>query len=76
MKEKAYNFLLNKEKETFFNIFNYVENECRDFWLKRWKKNFKEIKRAKLGELYVLLTIDGDFKQLLSGDWILSKYVD
>jgi hypothetical protein len=31
MKEKAYNFLLNKEKETFFNIFNYVENECRDF---------------------------------------------
>ncbi|WP_434337029.1 DNA-directed RNA polymerase subunit delta [Mesomycoplasma conjunctivae] len=70
----AKEFLSNKSEATFEEIFKQVQIRLMSKWEKELKgkyKNAEQILIYKRGELYKLLTIDGNFIPLGDNVWTL-----
>ncbi|AKF41197.1 hypothetical protein MCANUFG4_00998 [Mycoplasmopsis canis UFG4] len=80
MLEVASEFILNEPNRsfTFDEIFQKVENELKDIWVKRFlipgeDESYEKIREKRMGELYRLLTVDKKFFRNEDGTWS-SKY--
>ncbi|UWV82506.1 hypothetical protein NW063_01380 [Mycoplasmopsis cynos] len=68
MLEVASNLILSQPNNnfTFDEIFNEVEKELKEIWMKRFLVNnpnetYEKVREKRIGELYRLLTVDKKF---------------
>ncbi|WBP84163.1 DNA-directed RNA polymerase subunit delta [Mycoplasmopsis edwardii] len=59
---------------TFDEIFEIVENELKEIWMKRFlitdpNETYEKIREKRIGELYRLLTVDKKFFRNEDGTW-------
>ncbi|NQZ66099.1 MAG: hypothetical protein HRT99_02650 [Mycoplasmatales bacterium] len=75
MKTVANDFLLNKKTSEFEDIWNEVKKELLDDWKKLYPKTSEnEISKVKIGELYSMLTSNGEFIRDTNELWSLSEF--
>jgi len=67
----AYEFLKEKDKATFNQIWKYVFDNKKNEWKEETDKLLKEIEEEKIGEFYTILTVDGRFIRVADDKWSL-----
>lgn len=75
MQEVAYEFLLDKKKAPFNNVWDFVLNTLKKSWIETYPdKTEAKIIEVKIGELYTMLTSDGEFIKDTNDNWTLCKF--
>ena len=75
MKQVAFEFLKENKTAPFEKIWENTINELSSDWQMIYKKlDITEIKKLKIGELYTMLTSDGEFVRNEKEEWSLSKF--
>ncbi|VEU62887.1 DNA-directed RNA polymerase subunit delta [Mycoplasmopsis bovirhinis] len=76
MLEVASKFVLDNPNQAFefYQIFDKVEEELNDLWIKRLlfksdDNSYEQIRERKMGELYRLLSVDKTFLRNEDGTW-------
>lgn len=74
MKEIVTELLEKKKNESFENIWEHVKKNSMKEWLSAYADTKEsELERNKIGELYTMLTTQGDFVKDNTEKWSLSK---
>lgn len=75
MKTVAKEFLLNKRTAPFKDVWNQVKAELLTDWTEQYlKASETEIDKIKVGELYTMLTSQGEFIRDTNEQWSLSEF--
>ena len=71
----AVDFLTETKTSTFKQVWTQVLKELKDDWKEIYEPlSIVDIEKIKIGELYAMLTTDGEFVKNEKDKWSLSKF--
>lgn len=75
IKDIAYNFLKEKEVASFKQIWDASAKELKSYWkVESSDLSVPELEKVKMGELYTMLTTNGEFIRNKDEKWTLAEF--
>lgn len=74
MREITVDFLNEKKSATFNEIWEHIKETLSSEWSNSYKAKEDEINKIKIGELYLMLTAQGEFIRKADETWSLVKF--
>ena len=74
MKDITIEFLEKKNSASFNEIWEYIKKELESEWESTYNEKLDDILKLKIGELYLMLTSQGEFIRKSDSTWSLAKF--
>ena len=74
MKDMTIEFLMEKNSASFDDIWTHIKTNLETEWTEAYNAKIDDTFKLKIGELYLMLTSQGEFIRKADSSWSLAKF--